>query len=306
MQPTALILGGSGRFGRHAHIAFRDAGWRVRLFDRSRDSLWDAAWGASAIVNGWNPAYADWARHIPAYMDELVEVAEATGAVVLQPGNIYNFGPDVPDLIGPNTPQLATNGLGRVRVQLEARWRRSSARVIVLRAGDFLDTEKSGNWFDRIIAAKVTKGVLTYPGRLDATHTWAWLPDLARAGVALVERASVLPRFADVPFRGYTMSGLELARAMSTALGAPIDLRKMSWAPVQLAAPFWPMGRHLCEIRYLWDTPHSLSDAELMRYVPEFRVTPVEDALRLAVQDHIHPHQPMARRRLYVGRARIV
>ncbi len=51
---TVLILGGSGRFGRHARAAFQQAGWRLRLFDRKTDRLEQAAKGVGVIVNGWN------------------------------------------------------------------------------------------------------------------------------------------------------------------------------------------------------------------------------------------------------------
>ena len=307
MRPTVLILGASGRFGRHAHMAFRDAGWRVRVFDRSRDTLWDAAWGASAIVNGWNPPYAQWSEALPAYMEELVEVAEASGAVVLQPGNVYNFGPDLEGAIGPSTPQAATNELGAVRIAMEARWRASKASVILLRAGDYIDYEPSGNWFDRVIISELEQGHLMYPGRRpDVAHAWAWLPDLARAGVALVERAAELPRFADIPFEGYTLTGDALAYAMGCAIGTPIDLKRMAWWPIRAASPVWPMGRHLCELRYLWDTPHRLDGAVLRQALPAFRATPLQEALRLAVDYKIHPDKPVTRRPLYVGRARIV
>jgi hypothetical protein len=56
----------------------------------------------------------------------------------------------------------------------------------------------------------------------------------------------------------------------------------MSWLPLHLARPVWPMARCLVEMRYLWDTPHRLDGARLRALLPEFGVTPPETALAAA------------------------
>lgn len=55
MTQTVLILGASGRFGRHSAAQFKSAGWNVKTFDRSKDDLLTAAQGVDVIVNGWHP-----------------------------------------------------------------------------------------------------------------------------------------------------------------------------------------------------------------------------------------------------------
>lgn len=306
MQKTVLILGASGRFGRNAQIAFHDAGWDVRLFRRGTDNLWDAAWGADVIVNGWNPAYTDWARDVPRQTKEVIDVAAASGALVIVPGNVYPFGPDAPSAFGPLVSHVAKNQLGRIRAEMEAAYQRSSARTLILRAGDFLDTEASGNWFDKIMIQNLSKGTLTYPGAADVPHAWAFLPDMARAAVELAETADQLPRFADIPFPGYTLTGTEMARILTEVLGHPMRAKSMSWLPIKLISPFWAMGRCLLEMRYLWSKPHHLIDDPFTALLPEFEPTPVGTALRLAIQHKVSPDQPMPRSGLYVGKARIV
>ncbi|MBM7069130.1 epimerase [Actibacterium sp. 188UL27-1] len=304
MQNTVLILGATGRAGRHAHIAFRDAGWRVRLFDRARDDLWDAAWGADVIFNGWNPAYSDWAREIPAQTTALIDVAEATGALVVIPGNVYPYGQSA-GRMGPMTPHVPTGALGKVRADMEAAWAASRARVLVLRCGDFLDTEASGNWFDKVIVAGLDRGRFSYPGALDVSHAWAFLPDVGRALVQLVEKRHSLPRFADIPFAGFTLTGLELSDGVARATARRHILRRMSWLPLGMAAPFWPVGRCLQQMRYLWDLPHWLDPDPLKKLLPDFRGTDLETALALAVAHQIDPDKPVTRGPLYIGRARI-
>ena len=66
MTQTVLILGGSGKIGKHSTEAFWNAGWTVRQYTRGTD-MTAAAQGADVIVNGLNPPnYHDWAKTIPA------------------------------------------------------------------------------------------------------------------------------------------------------------------------------------------------------------------------------------------------
>ena len=294
MGETALILGASGRFGRNAADAFREAGWTAVPFLRGTDDLVTAAKGADVIVNGWNPPYPDWAVQVPGQTRQVIEAAKASGATVIIPGNVYVFGKDAPDVFGADTPHAARNGLGRIRAEMEAGYRASGVRTIVLRAGDFLDTRGSGNWFDLVMTKQVASGRFVYPGATDVPHAWAYLPDLARAAVQLAAMRGQLGAFEDVPFPGYTLTGEELHAAIGRITGRPVTLRRMNWLPLQLARPVWPMGRRLLEMRYLWSKPHRMDGTRLDALLPGFRQTPLDEALRRALEDQIDPDEAVA------------
>ncbi len=300
MTQTVLILGPSGRIGRHAKKAFERAGWNIRCFDRKTDDLMTAAQGVDVIVNGWNPPYTEWAQTVPALTADVIAAAKQSGATVIIPGNVYVFGPDMPDRIGPDTPHRAAHPLGMVRRDLETAYREAGVKTILLRAGDFLDDEPSGNWFDMVIAKSAAKGVLSYPGGADIPHAWAWLPDLTASMVALAEKRDQLPIFTDIAFPGFTLSGEQLTHVCAQALGRPIRLKKMSWLPFFLARPFWKMAKHLLEMRYLWDTSHTLDGAALDAILPERQQTDLTSALGLALQHQIHPDQPVAGREVAI------
>lgn len=291
MTRTALILGATGRFGRNAAIQFERAGWRVRRFDRTRDDLNTCARDAQIIVNGWNPLYPDWQRMVPRLHRSVIEAAERSGATVLLPGNVYVFGAGTPGPWSEKTPHQAQNPLGRIRIEIEAAYRRAGVRTIILRAGDFLDTEASGNWFDQIMIKRLHRGIFTYPGDPDVPHSWAWLPDLTRAAVALAERRDDLPAFADIPYPGYTLTGQMLAESLSDVTGRIVRLKRMSWLPLRLARPVWPMARCLLEMRYLWTTPHRLDGQRFADCLPGFHETPLPQALADAIR---HVGQPGA------------
>lgn len=295
MTGTVLVLGASGRFGRHSAEAFWNAGWAVRLFDRRTDDLVRAADGADVIVNGLNPAYPDWAADVPRLTESVIQAARSSDATVIFPGNVYVFGEETEAPFHPDTPHDAANPLGRIRVEMEAAYKEAGVRTIVLRAGDFLDTEPSGNWFDKIMVAQLSRGTLVYPGPLDRKHAWAFLPDLARAAAELAEKRDALPAFADVPFPGYTMTGHEMTDALGFALGRDLRVRPMGWLALRVLAPVWPMGRALVEMSYLWRKPHSLAPETFDSLLPDFQSTPIDVALRRAAGHKIDPDQMMPR-----------
>lgn len=287
MAGNALILGASGRFGRAMAEALRAAGWTVRGFDRRSGDLHAAARGADIIVHGWNPPYTRWVRDMPRQTAEIIAAAKASGATVLVPGNVYVYGDQAPLALTETTPHAAKNPLGRARIDMERRFAESGVRTILLRAGDFIDTRASGNWFDMVIAAGLPKGKLASPGDPDAPHAWAYLPDFARAFVELAERRERLPRYCALNFEGYTLS----TREMATLLGA--RLRRFNWLPVQILSPVWPMGRRLLEMRYLWSMPHRLDGSAFRALLPDFHATPVAEALARATSLDIDPDEVM-------------
>lgn len=301
MVGTALILGGSGRFGRHMSEALWNAGWRIKLFDRARDTLPEAARGVDVIVHGWNPAYPDWARDVLPLANAVIDAAKREDATVLLPGNVYVYGHQAPTRFAPDTAHMATNPLGRIRIEMEAAFREAGVRTIVLRAGDFLDTEASGNWFDKVMAPSLAKDVLTYPGDPDIPHAWAYLPDFARAGVDLINQRRDMPQFSVVNFPGYTMTGRQMAAKAAQVLERPIRVKHMSWLPIHLARPVWPLARYLREMRYLWEKPHFLDGETFDALLPGFTPTDPAEALARAIapvlgQDGSHrPRQGGAR-----------
>ncbi|MEL7167002.1 MAG: epimerase [Pseudomonadota bacterium] len=292
MTQTALILGARGRIGRNAAAAFQAAGWQVAAFNRATGDLAAAMHGAEVVVNAWNPPdYATWHRDLPRIHRSVIDAARRHDTPVIVPGNVYVFGADVPAPWSEASPHGATNPLGRLRIEMEAAYRASGVRTILLRGGDFLDTAASGNWFDRVIAKPLPKGRISYPGPVDVPHAWAYLPDMARAVVALAGMRDDLPRYVDIPFPGYTLTGNDIAEALSDVLHRPVRAARMPWWPLRVAAPVWPMLRGLLEMRYLWDTPHALDGALFDSLLPGFRHTPVEDALARAAA-HVATFEP--------------
>ncbi|MGJ8612446.1 MAG: epimerase [Octadecabacter sp.] len=293
MENTVLILGPTGRMGRHAAQAFEAAGWEVRRFNRAKDRLWDAAWGASVIVNCWNPPYTKWAAEVPEQTKQIIEVAKASNATVIIPGNVYVYGAQAPERFGAGTPHLANNPLGRIRIDMEAAYRNAGVQTLIVRAGDYLDTEASGNWFDMIITKPVAKGTISYPGPLDCPHAFTFLPDVAATMVALAAKRQQLTAFEDVAAPSFTLTGHELADAISKVVGHTVTAKKMAWWPLRLAGLVWPMGRKIVEMRYLWAKPHHLDASRHQALCGEVAMTTLHNALTQAINHNIDPDKAM-------------
>ena len=292
MTQTALILGATGRFGRNMNEALQAAGWNTRAFNRENDMLKTAAQSADIIVYGWNPPFNKWDTQCLGQLQQVIDAARASGSTILFPGNIYPYGTEMPPLLTETTPHSATNTLGKIRTTMESMLQASGVKTIILRAGDFIDTEANGNWFDMIITKNTHKnGKISYPGNPDIPHAWAYLPDYARALTALADKRDTLPAFTALNFEGYTLSGSELAERLNA------NVQRMNWLPIHIARLFWPMAKHLLEMRYQWNTPHQIDGSTLQSLLPDFRTTPVNIALQSAVSFEINPNQPMVRTR---------
>ncbi|MDA0369026.1 MAG: NAD(P)H-binding protein [Proteobacteria bacterium] len=297
---TVLILGANGRFGRAAVGAFRAAGWQVRAFVRPGRTLPSdvvriegdafqaadvaaAAQGADVIVHALNPPYTKWRTDLPRLAANVLAAARASGAGVMIPGNVYNYGAGMPAVLREDTAHRPTTHKGHLRETMEQSFHDAAAHgvhTVVLRAGDFIEAAQTGNWFDRFIAAKVDRGIAVYPGPRDRVHAWAYLPDMARAMVALAERAEAPSGFETFNFESYNVTGAQLIAALETATGKPLKVRGVPWGMMRLIALFAPMIREILEMRYLWQVPHALDGTRLQSALPDFRPTPLADCLQ--------------------------
>jgi nucleoside-diphosphate-sugar epimerase len=274
MTQTVLILGASGKIGRHAAVAFAEAGFHVRLYDRKKGDMVRAAEGADVIINGLNPpAYHDWENLIPAITTEVIAAARASGATVIIPGNVYNL-----DARGgewsEHTPHEPPTKKGRIREEMERAYRDAGVRTIILRAGNFIDPDQKDDVMKVLLLRDIARGRVIAAGDPSAKQAYCYVPDWARAAVGLAQRRQHLAPFEDVPFPGHTFTVNELRTHVARELGRPISISQFPWWLLSLCAPFWELAREMKEMRYLFSLSHSLSGEKISRLLPDFVPTP--------------------------------
>ena len=319
--PTVLILGANGRFGLAAVQAFSAAGWRVLAQVRrapasplphgaeavtialaNTAALADRAAGTSAVVYAVNPLYTQWdAEALPLFRLG-IDLARRLGAAFMLPGNVYNFGDNMPARLTPDTPEQPSTIKGRHRCAMEAELQACAAQGlhgVVIRAGDFYGAG-SGSWIDQAIVKDIAKGRLVYPGPPDVPHAWAYLPDLARAFVAVAAQAP--QGFTRLHFAGHTFTGRELL-ALVEAAAADLGLRPatgwrhgtMPWGLIRTIGTVYPLWRELARMSYLWRVPHALDGAALQAITGVLPGTTPTAAMRQTLVDLGHgPHAAAA------------
>ena len=293
-----VVLGATGRFGRAAVTAFSDAGWEVTGTARhwpmpdaqhvivdpaDAEALSAVARGQDVIVNALNPPYPDWAKEVPRFTKAVIAATRSSGATVMIPGNVYNYGAAMPERLHEDTAWNAHTRKGAIRVRMEHAYRDAGVRTIVLRGGDFLEAAQSGNWFDAQIAAKAWAGRVMYPGPRDVVHEWAWLPDMARAMVGLAEQRADFAPFEEFGFAGFALTGNDLVDLIERAVGRSCRVNGMPWPVVRMMALVSPLMREVSEMRYLWRVPHAIDGSKLAQALPDFIPTPAPEAIATAL-----------------------
>jgi nucleoside-diphosphate-sugar epimerase len=253
-------------------------------------ALATAAGAADVVVHAVNPPYTRWHKEALPLARKAIETAKRLGALLMFPGNVYNFGAAMPALLVESTPQQPTTRKGRIRVQIEQALREAAQaglRVAILRAGDFFGGPGRGSWFDLAVVKSLRNRLVVYPGRTDQVHAWAYLPDLARAFAMVAQRRAGLAPFEVLHFPGHALTGNQLVASIAAsarrlkliAEDAQVKVGNLPWPLLSVGGLVVPAWRELAEMRYLWDVPHRLSGERLGALVGSLPDTPLERAM---------------------------
>jgi nucleoside-diphosphate-sugar epimerase len=240
---TALVIGATGGIGGAVAHALIAHGWRVLGLNRNPDDArsraswvgpveWvagdamneadvaAAAAGADLIFHGANPpGYRNWRGLAVPMLRNTIVAARQSGARIILPGNVYNFGPDAGSIVSENSPQDPLTRKGKVRVEMEQLLRsavKEGVRSLVIRAGDFFGPHQPASWFkDAMVKPGKPLRSIVYSGDFQAGHAWAYLPDLAETIARLAEIETSMPAFESFHFGGHWLDhGVQIAEAI--------------------------------------------------------------------------------------------
>jgi nucleoside-diphosphate-sugar epimerase len=307
MNKTALVLGATGGIGGEVARLLLARGWQVKALHRAplsaakrgdglqwlagdamnREDVVNAAQGVQLIVHAVNPpGYRNWGALVLPMIDNTIAAARVSGARILLPGTVYNYGPDAFPVLDEESPQNPVTRKGAIRVEMEARLQAAAAdgvRTLIVRAGDFFGPKAGNSWFAQgLVKPGKPLTAISYPGSPGVGHQWAYLPDVAETMVRLIEKEDQLETFARYQMEGHwDADGTQMVTAIARAARKPeLKASAFPWWLLSLASPFVTVFRELREMRYLWRQPVQMSNRRLVRMLGAEPRTPLDVAVR--------------------------
>ena len=312
---NVTVLGSNGHLGNAAIVAFHQAGWAVTGLGRSNrrpiagtqfiagdaddlDVVKAAIADADVVVHGLHLRYDRWGNgRAEAQLQVVLDAMKGSGKTLLFPGTIYNYRAG-DRLVGPDLRQEAEAPRGAIRIRLEQMLARAARedgfQVIILRAGDFYGPGNRGEWFEAAMLMDHAKGKVYHMADLDLRHSWAYLPDLGRAFVALAEKRSDVARFENFHFAGHWVSHRQMMTAIRKAVPRPLEPAPLAWWMLRAVGLVNPVMRDIYRMRYLWLNEMELVDRRLDAMLgPDF-VTPFEQAVAATVGELLGEQRALA------------
>jgi len=307
MENTVTILGINGRLGQEVAKAYLKANWRVVGMGRGNrakisgvefvegdiNNIGDtrrAVEKAQIVVNAINPPYDKWNKgRVEAMLDKILAALKGSGKTLLFPGNIYNYAANQ-HLIKPETPQIPHGDKGEIRKRMEQQLLQASKeglQVLIVRMGDFFAPDANGTMIDLMIMQRAKSNILQYGGDLAIFHSWAYLPDAAKAFVKIGEARESFPSFKNLHFKGHFVSGRQMIEEIQKNMGKSTRLAKVPWGIMKFIGLFVPMLAEVVKMRYLWDEPHRMEDKELDELLGEGFAIPFNKAIEMSVRSYL-------------------
>ncbi|GLX19685.1 NAD-dependent epimerase/dehydratase family protein [Streptomyces lavendulae] len=306
---SLYVIVGAGATGSAAARLLADAGEQVRLITRRGSGpahdriervaadatdtarLIELTRGAAVLFNCAMPAYDRWPSEFPPLAASLLAASERSGADYVMLGNTYGYGP-VDGPASEDLPMAPTSVKGHVRAQMWhdalAAHEEGRVRVTEVRASDYLGAGAYSPFTLMVGAQVLSGGPASYPGDLDAPHSWTYTADAARTLIAAARnerswgRAWHVPSTSQAPVR-------ELAAHLARAAAVPSpELTHMTKAELQAIGRTDSVMAEFPEMLYLYDRPNILDasfTAELLNIAP----TPLDAVLGEMAAEHGRP-----------------
>jgi nucleoside-diphosphate-sugar epimerase/mannose-6-phosphate isomerase-like protein (cupin superfamily) len=242
--------------------------------------------GADVVYLCLNAPYDRWAEELAPLQEAVLAGAEAASSKLVVLENLYMYGPHD----GPLTealPHAATDAKGVTRSKMSdallAAHRSGRVRLAIGRASDFFGPRVLASQLgERAFAPLVAGKPVHLIGDPDALHSYAYLPDVARALATLGERVEADGRVWHLP-SVETRSTREILRIAGHIAGVEAKVSGIPPLLLALLARVNPMVREVRAVGYQLDRPF-IVDSSVFEQAFGVRATPLEDALKATVE----------------------
>ena len=241
--------------------------------------------GAEVVYLCLNAPYDRWAKELPPLQSAVVAGAEEARCKLVVLENLYMYGPHE----GPLTESLAhaaTDAKGRTRARmsealLEAH-RAGKVRVAIGRAADFFGPGVTMSALgERAFGPLLGGKAVSWIGDPDTRHSFAYVPDVARALATLGERSDADGRVWHLPC-AETITTRSLLQRAGTIAGTEVAISVMPEALLSVLSKVHPMLREIRAVAYQL-TADFVVDASAFESTFDVRATPIDEALTATV-----------------------
>ena len=300
-----VVLGAKGSIGGAVVRRARFAGQQVRAVVRpstgqdrfpagvevvhadlqSKESVVAAARGADLVVHAANVPYPEWPRLVPRFAENALAAAEAAGATLAFPGNVYVYGHPRSRPVTEDHPQEPHTEKGRLRVRIEQLFlqahRDRRVSLVLPRYPDFYGPGIMHEIFRPIFEGAVAGKPCRWPLNADAPHEFILIDDAAEALLKLVNTPAAHGQAVHVPGPN-PITPRSFVRLVYAAAGAhEPTIRVFGRGTFRFFGLFNRLARSAYEMAYLFDDP-VLLDGSLYRSVTggPYPATPYEEGIR--------------------------
>jgi nucleoside-diphosphate-sugar epimerase len=199
-------------------------------------------------------------------MANFIAAAEATGARIIQIDNLYMYGPQK-GAIREDMPLTKRGVKPAVRAEVTRMWQKASAegrvRWAALRAPDFygpgVDRSHLGDVGFGALAKNQTATLVMPP---DVPHAFAYVPDIARAALSLLDASDdAFGQAWHVPCAP-TKTPREILELGAKALGRKPRIIHVPGPLLAILGVFVTFFREVHEMRFTWNGPYHVDSSK--------------------------------------------
>lgn len=211
-----------------------------------------------------------WKDVWPKAMASFLAGAEATGARIVHIDNMYMYGPQGSAPIHEDVPLTSYGKKPAARSEATRMWmkaaREGRVKWAALRPPDFygpgVDRAHIGETGLGLIAQGKTALLIMQP---DQPHAFAYVPDIGRAAVSLLDAPDdAFNQAWHVPCAP-TRTPRQLLQMGADALGLKLKLMPMSTLMLRAIGLFSPFLRECVEMRFTWNRPYHVDATKFAR-----------------------------------------
>ncbi len=254
---------------------------------------------ADFIVHAINYPYDQWFGTMDTITRHVIDAARVrpertTGesATIIFPGNVYNFGNIRQPICADSVPAPCTRK-GQLRVELESMLQQAASegqcRVMTVRLPDFWGPNVLHEGIRPVLLGALTGKPMPWLINADIPHQLVYTPDAGEVMARLMERDWTTRQAANgattKPYQVWNYGGTTVSSMsdwfgqMTQLTGKPASVRVYPRWLFSVLGLFNPVMREVKEMLYLYENSIILNDTDTLAILPDFRPTPMRQAL---------------------------